>query len=130
VLDRRQRELDLVAQRYGELERPDDCSWLVIARWALPPGWSKAETAVLVPVPPGYPETPPDNFYTDPDLNLAGGGTPANTSGHLEHAGRTWRQFSWHFVDANEWQPHPEIEKGHNLLTFMLGVEQRLSDVS
>ena len=129
MLARRQRELELVRERFGELESPDDCSWFVIPKWSLPRGWSKAETAVLVLVPSGYPETPPDNFYTDSDLTLPGGGEPANAAGRIDHAGRTWRQFSWHFVDPNEWKPQPEPEIGHNLVTFLLGVEQRLSEV-
>jgi hypothetical protein len=33
-------------------------------------------------------------------------------------------------VDANEWKPSPDVEKGHNLLTFLQGVEQRLSEVN
>lgn len=50
----------------------------------------------------GYPETPPDNFHTDADLTLAGGGQPDSASGMLDHADRHWRVFSWHFEDTKE----------------------------
>lgn len=130
MLDRRQKELGLVEASFGELERAPDLSWFVIPRLPLPSGWSKSESALLIQLPPGYPETPPDNFYTDPDLTLDGGGEPDAASGRIELAGRHWRQFSWHFEDTNEWQPHAEIERGHNLLTFLLAVQQRLAQVN
>ncbi len=98
MLVRRQRELELVRQRYGELEQPDDCSWFVIRRWPLPAGWSKAETALLVLIPPGYPETPPDSFYTDVGLTLPGGGEPANAAGRIDTpgaSGASSRGTSW-----------------------------------
>jgi hypothetical protein len=128
VLERRRKELELVEAQFGELERAPDLSWFVVARFPLPPGWSMNETPVLILFPPGYPETPPDNFYTDPDLRLASGHDPEGGSGMLDHAGRRWRQFSWHFEDTGEWRPDVEVEGGHNLLTFLLGVQQRLAE--
>lgn len=130
MLDRRKRELELVEAQFGELEKPDDISWLIVRELRLEPGWSKPETSVLVLLLPGYPETPPDNFYTDADLTLDGGGTPDGASGMLDHAGRRWRVFSWHFVEPSEWHPHVEVEKGHNLLTYLLGVQQRLAEAN
>lgn len=102
----------------------------MILRFTLVSGWSKTETAILVLLPPGYPETPPDNFHTDPDLTLEGGAEPGNATGMIDHAGLRWRQFSWHFEDTQEWQSHAEVERGHNLLTFLLGVQQRLAEAN
>jgi len=130
VLERRQKELELVEAQFGELERAPDLSWFVIRHFPVPAGWNKQETALLILLPPGYPETPPDNFHTDTDLTLADGGEPDRASGTLDHAGRRWRLFSWHFEDTNEWQPHAEVEQGHNLLTFLLGVQQRLAEAT
>jgi hypothetical protein len=129
VRERRQKEFELVEAQFGELERAPDLSWFVIRNFPLPPGWSTPETELLVLLPPGYPETPPDNFHTDMDLTLAGGAEPSNASGTLDHAGRRWRVFSWH-LDASEWQPHAKAEEGHNLLTFLLGVQQRLAEAN
>jgi hypothetical protein len=130
VLERRRKELELVEAQFGELERAPDLTWFVVRRIALPPGWNLDETPVLVLLPPGYPETPPDNFHTDPDLRLASGQEPGGGSGMIDHAGRRWRQFSWHFEDTAEWQPNAQIERGHNLLTFLLAVQQRLEELS
>jgi hypothetical protein len=116
----------------GNPETPDDYSWFVIRHYPLPDGWNKTTTQILILLPPGYPETPPDNFYTDLDLRLAGEGdrrAEGGTDGP-SHQGRQWQQFSWHFVEPAEWQPQAEIERGHNLLTFMNGVVQRLSELS
>jgi hypothetical protein len=131
VLDRRRKEVELVEATYGEVELGPDLSWIVIRRWQLPAGWNKANTAVLVNIPAGYPVTPPDNFCTDPDLRLANGSMPGNVMGVYEYAGHQWLQFSFHVVDsASEWHPHAELLDGHNLLTFLTGVKQRLEEAS
>jgi Prokaryotic E2 family E len=117
----------LIEAEYGDLEAAPDHSWLIVKRWALPAGWSKTETALLVNIPSGHPVTPPDNFCTDLDLRLANGGTPDSVMGEYEYAGRRWLQFSYHVTDSeSDWRPHADILRGHNLLTFLLGVKARL----
>jgi len=129
LLERRRRELDLVLGRYGEIETGSDLDWVIIKRFPLAPGWNKAETPVLVMIRPGYPTVPPDNFYVDNDLRLANGQDPTNASRNQKQLGRPWLMFSYH-VDESEWKPHPDLLEGHNLLTFLLGVGRRLSEVS
>lgn len=129
--DRLKKEVELVERRYGELELPADFSWLIVKRWSLPPGWSASETALLVAIPPGYSVTPPDNFSVAHDLRLAGGGTPGNAIGTHEHAGRQWLQLSYHVVyRADGWKPHEDVVSGDNLLTFLLGAEDRMGEAS
>lgn len=128
-MDRRREEFGLVAARYGELEASPSWDWLIIKRWPLVPGWNKPETAVLILIPSGYPAIPPDNVYTDADLCLADGREPGNAAGVIDHNGRRWRQFSYH-VDPNEWQPDADPLRGHNVLTFLEGVAQRLREVN
>jgi len=130
VEERFLRELELVVQHYGELEHAPDHTWVIVKKFALPPGWNKATTSVLIEIPAGYPATPPDNFYTDSDLLLAGGNPPDAATSAREFAGRAWRQFSWHLSDATEWQPHADPQLGHNLVTFLSGAEQRLSETN
>jgi hypothetical protein len=131
VRARLQREFELVAQRYGALEFAEDVTWVVIKRLALPAGWSAEVTRLLLMIPAGYPATPPDNFAIDSEIRLANGGQPGNLTGRITHAGREWLLFSWHVVDgAAGWAPHAEIERGDNLLTFLLGVESRLAEAS
>lgn len=122
--ERIKRELALVAVVYGELEVDPDYRWFFIKQWSLVPGWNKESTRVLVLIPSGYAVTPPDNFFTDSDLTVKGGAQPGNTSAAPIN-GQQWLQFSYH-MEASDWQP----ENGHNLLTFLDGVDRRLREVS
>jgi len=129
TIERRKTELDLVSSQYGEIEVGADQDWFVIKHWTLAAGWNKDETAVLVLIPPGYPVTPPDNFYTDNALRVEGGGLPGSTSADQAQQGRQWLQFSYH-VEDGEWHPHADPLKGDNLLTFLLAVGKRLSEAN
>jgi hypothetical protein len=126
--DRWNAEATLVEAVHGQIETGPDLSWFIITCWALPHGWSKPQTQVLILVPSGYPVTPPDNFYVDEDLRLAGGAMPGSTSPDSQ-AGRQWLRFSYH-IESGDWKPHADPEKGHNLLTFLTGVGKRLKETS
>lgn len=126
--ERLESEIDTLRQRYGELEVGPEHAWVVIKRFALPAGWSHPETALLVLIPPGYPVTPPDSFYVDNELRLAGGGEPGNAPAGQAQLGRLWRMFSWHLDDA--WSPDPDPRHPDNLLTFLAVAEARLSELN
>lgn len=128
MIERLKKELGLIEQEYGGIEIAEDFSWFKIKKFPLVAGWSKQTCNTLVLIPPGYFTTPPDNFYTDNDLRLENGSLPGATSPNQSQIGQSWLQFSYH-VKGN-WQPHADIEKGHNLLTFLLGVNKRLHEVS
>lgn len=128
-MDRREQEIRLVERVHGEVEVGPNLEWFVIPRWTLVPGWNRAETPILVRFPPGYAVTPPDNFHAAADLRLANGSQPGSTSTDQECGGRKWLMFSFH-IESGDWQPHADIGKGHNMLTFLAGVERRLREVS
>jgi hypothetical protein len=121
-------ELKLVEGRYGPLEIAPDSAWFIIPHWALASGWNRSETALLLLIPPGYPVTPPDNFFADVELRLSNGGMPGNATS-VEQLAKPWLQFSYH-VEPGDWKPHAEPENGHNLLTFLQGVNKRLQELS
>ena len=129
MMERRKLELKLVEASYGELELGPNLDWVIIKHLKLPSGWSKPETALLVMIPPGYPFTPPDNFYVDNDLRLGGARQPGNSTANQNLVGRRWSLFSYH-VEKGDWQPQADLLKGHNLLTFLHGVARRLTEVS
>lgn len=128
MIERRKDELKLIQAAFGPIEHGANFEWVILKQWKLPPGWNKTETSVLVFIPPGYPVTPPDNFYTDNDLQLTGGASPGSSTPNQKHLGRDWLQFSFH-VDG-DWKPHADLLNGHNLLTFLQGVVRRLSERS
>lgn len=129
MLERRSEELKLLRQRYGELECGPDGEWIVISSFLLPTGWLFKTTRLLILVPPGYPMTPPDNFYVELGLRLASGAQPASFSEPVSQLGQNWGQFSYH-IEPGDWNPAVDIVSSHNLLTFMLGVEGRLSELN
>lgn len=128
-MERRKEEVDLLGKKYGEVEQGPNLDWVLFKAFPVPPGWSVASTELLVMIPPGYPFTPPDNFYVPVGFRLASGATPGNYSEGTTQVGRQWGQFSFH-IQAGDWQASPEVLDGHNLLTFMLQVEKRLREAS
>jgi hypothetical protein len=129
MLERRQQEIELIRREFGDLTVGTNLEWVVINQYPLVPGWNKTETPVLLMIPPGYPATPPDNFYVDPDLRIGQDNTMANATSIATMLDKQWVQFSYH-VEASEWKAHPDLLLGHNLLTFIHAVKQRLSEVN
>lgn len=129
MLERRLKEIDLLRERYGELEYGPNVEWVIFKDFGLPSGWNRGSIRLLVIVPPGYPMTPPDNFYVEPGLKLSSGAGTASYSEPVLQLGQNWAQFSYH-VEAGDWKASGDILAGHNLLTFMIGVERRLSELN
>jgi len=127
-VDRIAQELEVVQQHYPSLERDPNLEWFVIPDFALPPGYNRGQTRLLVRIPAGYPHTPPDNFYVETGLWLASGATPPNYTEPVSLFGSSWGQFSWH-AEQGSWRPAPVAEHGHNLLTFLSTARERLSEV-
>ncbi len=125
MIERIKREIKLVESNFGELEVDPNLRWFIVTRWYLVPGWNKKEVRVLLSIPPGYPTTPPDNFFTDTDLRIENGGLPERASIVNHDCGQQWLQFSYH-IEASDWQP----DKDSNLVTFLLGVTKRLSEAN
>ena len=127
--DRRRVEVELVQRSLGELQLGPNLEWLIVPRWRLSKGWSKKGTRMLVLIPSGYPTMAPDNFYVDADLRLENGQLPGNTgNAELPDLG-AWLLFSFH-VEPDDWQPHVNPILGHNLLTYLAAVRQRLSEAN
>ncbi len=125
--DRRDTEFGLLRQHYGDVHAGSDFEWAVVRAVPLCNGWNRPATEVLIVVPPGYPLTPPDNFFVRNGLRLADGSLPANFAENQSVLGDSWAQFSFH---AQSWNPAPEPMDGDNLMTFMLAVEGRLRELS
>ena len=70
---------------------------LVFPAWPLPPGYDRASADLLVRLPAGYPDVPPDMWWFDPAIRLADGRTAQATEATERHLGRTWQRWSRHF---------------------------------
>ena len=73
-------------------------------------------------VPPGYPATPPDNFYVRPGLRAASGAPPGNYTEGQSVLGESWAQFSFH---AEGWIPGED-----SLETFVIAAGRRLRETN
>lgn len=127
TLQRRREELELLCQRYGELQHGENLDWVLFQHFPMPLGWNRGETKLLVLIPAGYPTTPPDNFFVPNGLRTTSGAMPGNYTENQSVLGGSWAQFSLH---AKEWSPSPDPNVGDNLLTFVIGVERRLRELN
>jgi hypothetical protein len=129
MIERRNKEITLLRAAYGAIEVGENSEWVIIREWRLPPGWNSPSTELLVIIPPGYPVTPPDNFYAYNDLRLADGRIPGNATANHNELGMPWLQFSFH-VEKGDWRPSAGLLDGHTLETFLRGVGSRLAELS
>ncbi len=127
TMERRMREVELLRQQYSLVEHGPNLDWLMFKHFPLPPGWDRGSTDILVLIPPGYPETPPDNFYVPNGLRLQSGAVPGNFAEGQEVLGASWAQFSYH---AKTWIPTPDLWNGDMLVTFMAAIERRLREAN
>lgn len=76
---------------------------LVLKKLALPQGkYDVASADVLVVLPSGYPDHPPDMFYTMPWLRLAATRKyPTAADQPFQFAGQAWQRWSRH---STEWR--------------------------
>jgi hypothetical protein len=95
---------------------------VLIERFPLPPDkFDHAETDLLILLPGGYPDCPPDMFYCDPWLKLSCAGK-FPTAADVPHsfAGRAWQRWSRHNA---AWRPGID-----GLQTMVLRVERALEE--
>ena len=126
--ERLKQEIELVKKMYESVETDPECMWVIIKNIPLPHGWNCDQVDILIKIPSGYPATAPDNFSAESKLRLENGGRPNRAKNDEAVGGRDWIMFSFHFDSAEEWQPDADIEKGHNLLTYIEGIKGRLSE--
>lgn len=87
--------------------------------YAVPPGYTKNATELLLRIPMAYRNARPDMFWTDEDLTLKGGQIPRNADVIEDILGKRWRRFSWH---PQNWNPGSD-----NLRTYLEFVNNRLT---
>jgi hypothetical protein len=78
---------------------------LVIKEWPLPEGYEPPAVELLVRLPPGFPDAPPDMYWCNPPVRLAGSGAYPQAADLFEqHLGQQWQRFSRH-LPPGAWQP-------------------------
>ncbi len=127
MYERVRQEIELLQPRFSNLQYGEQLNWVHIPEYPLPDLYNKSRTNLLWIIPPGYPQTAPDDFFVDGDLRLKNGDNPPgfnigpnSSSGQAPIPGN-WGWFSWH-PQQGKWKPAAEIEKGDNLITFLRSV--------
>lgn len=124
---RREKEIELLRRQYAGVRHDPDFQWVIVEGVPVDGDFDRDETEVLFDIPPGYPQTAPDNFWVPDGLELNSGGQPDRySSENRTHEDKKWGRFSWHEEDG--WAPSDDIEDGSNLLTFMGSVQDRLAE--
>ena len=78
---------------------------LVIKDWPLPEGYEPRAVELLIRLPPGFPDAPPDMYWCNPPVRLAGSGAYPQAADLFEqHLDQQWQRFSRH-LPPGAWQP-------------------------
>lgn len=75
---------------------------VVIPGWFVPAGFSHRSVDLLLRLVPGFPDVPPDMWWTVPTLTLASGRPVPAADLQEVHLGRTWQRWSRH-LPAGAW---------------------------
>ena len=75
---------------------------VVVPEWQLPSGYNVQQAALLVRLPTGYPDVPPDMWWFDPAVVRADGQRIPATDVTERHLGRNWQRWSRH-LRPDQW---------------------------
>lgn len=118
-------EFCILKEVYPSAELSAQGDWVEVRDFPLPAGlYNRAMTRVRMPLGPGYPDVPPDNFYVPSGLRLCAGGGLDNYS-ELPKFGAVWGQFSWH---PKRWSATPRPDLGDSMSTFFNSIRKRLEE--
>lgn len=130
--ERVRNEIDLVRQKYPDLQHGNNLDWVFIPEYPLPKNiYNRSSTKFFFLIPNVYPNSGPDNFFVESGFRLFDGSLPnsynegSTPTGHSLPVPGTWGWFSWH---PEKWQPAAVIEEGDNLLAFFKAVNIRLRE--
>jgi hypothetical protein len=69
----------------------------------LPTGLDHSSASLLLRLPAGFPDVPPDMWWIDPGVRKADGAVIQGTEAVEAHVGRRWQRWSRH-LQAGQWK--------------------------
>ena len=129
MLERIERELALLRQRYDELEYREDGHWVRVPSYRLFPGWGQLMTDIAFQIPVSFPGTPPYGIYTPAGLTF----NCVRPDNYTEPAatqppfGGIWGVFSWTTLDG-QWRATTDLTQGYTLLNWVTGFADRFRE--
>jgi hypothetical protein len=76
---------------------------LVLPDFRLPAGFDREKSDLLLRLPPGYPDLPPDMWWFDPPVRRADGQPIPATDSIENYLSRGWQRWSRHLA-AGQWR--------------------------
>ena len=71
---------------------------IVVPGWTVPSGYTVQEADILLRLPPGYPDLPPDMWWFDPAVLRSDGRKIPATQVTECYLGRNWQRWSRHLI--------------------------------
>ena len=127
--ERIEKELELLRQRYPDLEYKEEGRWVRIPSYPLREGWNRSSTEVVFQIPVGYPGTPPYGIYA-PSARLFNKTRPDDYSEAATTQPPfpgTWGIFSWQPADG-QWRATTDLVTGSNLFNWVTGFADRFRE--
>jgi Prokaryotic E2 family E len=76
---------------------------IVFPGYALPAGYDRPSSDLLLRLQAGFPDVPPDMWWFNPAIRLTNGRVVQATEVTERHLGRDWQRWSRHF-GAGQWR--------------------------
>ena len=98
-------DLACLSERGAKFQVAKDANMtcVVIADYALPPGYEQAQADLLLRLSPGYPDVPPDMWWFSPHVKRNDGQAIQATESIENHLGRQWQRWSRH-LQKEQWK--------------------------
>jgi hypothetical protein len=84
-----------------EIQQSGGDTYVLIKNFKLPEAYSPTLCTLLLKLPPGYPASNPDMFWTTPGVRLKTGNYPIAADVHEIYVGIQWQRWSRH---SNTWR--------------------------
>jgi hypothetical protein len=76
---------------------------VLVPSYALPVGFDRECSDLLLRLAPGYPDVPPDMWWFDPPIRRTDGAEIPATQAREGHLGRQWQRWSRH-LQPGQWR--------------------------
>jgi hypothetical protein len=99
-------ELTHLRDRGGvfDVSTESNMTCVLLRDYALPKGYDRSLSDLLLRLNPGFPDVPPDMWWFDPPVKRADGSAIPQTDSTEHYLGRSWQRWSRH-LQAGQWRP-------------------------
>ena len=116
--ERFQLEIYLLEQVFGSIKYDQDNHlWVCIPNFALPKGYNKKKSELLIELPTHYPFSPPTNFFLDRTITTGNGNNIEHYYPNREQNKYHEKNWAWFCVHIQKWKVKDDIMRSDNLLT-------------